>query len=521
MRATRGNPHSATSRRGSLRPFAAVRGEEGFTIVELMVAMLVISIGLVALAVGMTSTLVSTAKVRIREAAVAEANRQIETQRATGYGLLLMNPAGAPTSYTADDGTTYTTLRDTAGTCTACVPYEQTITTANNGQMLVRTVIVPVDDPADGTGAADADQATVNGFLTDYKKVFVEVSTINQAPAITYKMETIIHDLTKDPAIAVQGLHLAIGDADNANAIVENPDLVWTVEIQGAGISGAPLAEGGYDNFALPPGTYTCVIAATPSTRNWHPKPDPALPASSLNSESFGCTVTADQVTTIVRSWQELTCQMSVDVTVTGKLNVLVVSGLDGSAGPGSTVTAVGQSGLPTTPIALVTDPIGLAAFSGLRIGPYKFGVTATTFNSQSDIDRCITTIESDDALTLVLQPVSVPGLTANVFVSVKSTIKGSNTFKAVLTAKANPLPGDVSPTISVTKDLDKNATGIFSFVPRVAGSPYTVQVYCVAKNDNLKTDFGTSATPKAVTAGSTYYFPGPAQTDVFTIDKC
>ena len=76
-----------------MRLFARVRralrrrhgAEDGFTIVEVLAAMMVLTVGIMGLAQLGTGMVVSTLRTRQRENAIAESNRQLETLRASGF----------------------------------------------------------------------------------------------------------------------------------------------------------------------------------------------------------------------------------------------------------------------------------------------------------------------------------------------------------------------------------------------------------------------------------------------------
>jgi prepilin-type N-terminal cleavage/methylation domain-containing protein len=83
-----------------------LRAEEGMTLIELLIAMVVLSIGIAALVAGFSSGVVSINRARVTSTAGTLADQQMELYRQAAFTSL---PIGAqtPTTPTGPDGHTY------------------------------------------------------------------------------------------------------------------------------------------------------------------------------------------------------------------------------------------------------------------------------------------------------------------------------------------------------------------------------------------------------------------------------
>jgi hypothetical protein len=323
-----------------------------------------------------------------------------------------------------------------------------------------------VDDAGDGLGAVDSDHITV-----DYKRVIVQIdSTVG--PAFHYKTETIIHDTSKDPAVAVQGLRVEIRDPTDSNQIVTSPDYDWSLSIAAAGILGEDIEEGTYNNYGLLPGTYTCQIDITSTSADWYPQGSPTA-----TSETFTCVIQAGQVTTVPRYWiQRNVCL--VDATKAGRLWVKVQD-QTGANLANASVDPTPTGGQLVDPLPLPTGSNGEVVFPAVLIGPYNVSVSAVGYQTVSGLGACVNVTDpAGPQVTTSLQPPPPPATTAQVNVGVTFTAKGTWTF--VVALENGPQPYSQSQSIS------QNQTITFSFSP--AFGTYNLRVYCVNKsNQNLK----------------------------------
>jgi Tfp pilus assembly protein PilV len=476
--------------RSRRRPAAT---EQGFAMLEVAIAILILAVGLFAVAQTTVASVSSTLKTRQREAATATVNQRLESLRSNGYANLKLKKGTVPpppTTFKDDDGVTYTTLIDTAGTCTTCVQYHSIITT-NNFTFTAYTIVIGVDDASDGLGLLDKDHQTV-----DFKKVIVQVfsSTVPNS-TFTYKTETIIHDTTQDPVDPVQGLEVQILDQSGAQVIDDN--LVWTISIPLLGILDEEIDEGKWDNFSIAPGTYTCTVTRTESTRDWYPVgTDPATDSTS----NLACTVTAGNITTWATSWTAASDCPATPLKF-GDLDVQVQSAQTGNGIVGATVDPVPTAGQLPDPPPGVTGGLGGVTFTAIPVGAYTLTATATGYTPKSGVAACVTTT-AGATVVISMQPNTF--IPANVQVRVKWTGSGTTTWKVYLNA-----------TTVISQDIGHNLTGVFNFGPP-AGT-YDVKVYCVAKTENLR----EQVLAQTFVAGVTYYYPGPDASKVYSESKC
>jgi prepilin-type N-terminal cleavage/methylation domain-containing protein len=95
-----------------------LRAEEGMTLIELLIAMTVLSIGIAALVAGFSSGIVSINRARTTSTAGALADKQMELYRQAAF-TSLPDPAGPPTvtTPTGPDGHTYWMQVEGGWTC--------------------------------------------------------------------------------------------------------------------------------------------------------------------------------------------------------------------------------------------------------------------------------------------------------------------------------------------------------------------------------------------------------------------
>ena len=93
-----------------------MRAEEGMTLIELLIAMVVMSIGIAALVAGFSSGVVSINRARVTSTAGTLADKQMELYRQAAFTSLPMGLQPA-TSPTGPDGQTYWMQVDGTWTC--------------------------------------------------------------------------------------------------------------------------------------------------------------------------------------------------------------------------------------------------------------------------------------------------------------------------------------------------------------------------------------------------------------------
>jgi len=94
-----------------------MRAEEGMTLIELLIAMVVMSIGIAALVAGFSSGILSINRARLTSTAGSLADRQMELYRQAPFTSLPTTGLQAATTPTGPDGHTYWMQVDGAWTC--------------------------------------------------------------------------------------------------------------------------------------------------------------------------------------------------------------------------------------------------------------------------------------------------------------------------------------------------------------------------------------------------------------------
>jgi type II secretory pathway pseudopilin PulG len=137
-----------------------LRSESGFGLAELVIAMAMLSVALLALVAALSSGIVTLQRSGTAATAGTLADKQMERYRALKYTSIQLDTASVTTAnsdsvYTSGPGNAWNASQVT-GTCTSPVPVEcqpkQTVTGPDNHQYRIDTYIV-YDTPADPDGA--------------------------------------------------------------------------------------------------------------------------------------------------------------------------------------------------------------------------------------------------------------------------------------------------------------------------------------------------------------------------------
>ncbi|MGH3066286.1 MAG: type IV pilus modification PilV family protein [Gaiellaceae bacterium] len=139
-----------------------LRGQEGFALIEMLIAIVVINVGLLAILLALQSGMITLRTSAERSTASAVADRQIERYRALAFAAIYLDAtlaAPAATDSTYETDTAYSASQVTQ-TCTplsaACTP-SQTVTGPDGRSYRVDTYIVW----ATPVGGAAVKQVTV------------------------------------------------------------------------------------------------------------------------------------------------------------------------------------------------------------------------------------------------------------------------------------------------------------------------------------------------------------------------
>ena len=119
-----------------------LRAEEGMTLIELLIAMTVMSIGIAALVAGFSSGIVSINRARTTSTAGTLADQQMELYRQASF-TSLPTTLQSPTTPTGPDGQTYWMQVDGAWTCAVGTYSAGTCSLIRSIAALTILVIIP------------------------------------------------------------------------------------------------------------------------------------------------------------------------------------------------------------------------------------------------------------------------------------------------------------------------------------------------------------------------------------------
>jgi type II secretory pathway pseudopilin PulG len=99
---------------------ARLRQEDGFGLIELLMAMVMLNVGILAMVAALNSGVVSLGRASHASTASALADQQMELYRGLTYGCIYLSAAGGTTNWTGDasfnTGTLVTSSQSTCGT---------------------------------------------------------------------------------------------------------------------------------------------------------------------------------------------------------------------------------------------------------------------------------------------------------------------------------------------------------------------------------------------------------------------
>lgn len=130
-----------------------MRDEGGFALVEMLVAIVVINVGLLAILLSLTSGMTTLRRSAETSTASAIADRQLERYRAVAFTSIYLDTASlaaADSTYTSDAAYSASQVNQTCGTLTAACTPSQTVTGPDGRSYRVDTYIVWTT-PAGGT----------------------------------------------------------------------------------------------------------------------------------------------------------------------------------------------------------------------------------------------------------------------------------------------------------------------------------------------------------------------------------
>lgn len=130
-----------------------VRGEGGFALVEMLIAIVVINIGLLAMLLALTSGVTTLRRSAETSTASALADKQLEKYRAVTFTSIYLDTAAlaaTDSTYRSDAAYSASQVNQTCGTLTAVCTPSQTVTGPDGRSYRVDTYIVWAT-PAGGT----------------------------------------------------------------------------------------------------------------------------------------------------------------------------------------------------------------------------------------------------------------------------------------------------------------------------------------------------------------------------------
>ena len=130
-----------------------LRDEQGFALVEMLIAIVVINIGLLAILLSLTSGMTTLRRSAETSTASAIADRQLERYRAVAFTSVYLDTtalAATDSTYSSDAAYSASQVNQACGTLTALCAPTQTVTGPDGRSYRVDTYIVSVT-PAGGT----------------------------------------------------------------------------------------------------------------------------------------------------------------------------------------------------------------------------------------------------------------------------------------------------------------------------------------------------------------------------------
>ena len=134
---------------------ARMRREGGFALIEMLIAIVVINIGILAILLALTSGVTTLRRSAETSTASAIADRQLERYRAVAYSSIYLDtaavdPAATDSTYELDAAYSGSQVNQSCGTLTPVCTPTQTVTGPDGRSYRIDTYIVSVT-PAGGT----------------------------------------------------------------------------------------------------------------------------------------------------------------------------------------------------------------------------------------------------------------------------------------------------------------------------------------------------------------------------------
>jgi type II secretory pathway pseudopilin PulG len=181
------------------RVAARLRREEGFGLVELLIAMLVMALGIMAIVAGFSSGMVALGNASRTSTAGALADRQMEAYRALAYATIRLGTATTDATHNADPAYDPLWSVPTDAACASstptCMPVQTQATglTAPDGRSYRLDTYIAWSCPVGTLTGSAASPACSGGFARPVKQIAVVVRDA-ATPSKTYVRETSTFD---------------------------------------------------------------------------------------------------------------------------------------------------------------------------------------------------------------------------------------------------------------------------------------------------------------------------------------
>jgi type II secretory pathway pseudopilin PulG len=154
------------------------RGEDGFGLIELLIAMVVLNVGILAIVAAFNSGIVSLARAAHISTAATLADAQMEWYRGAIYGCIYENlPGGTDTTYTSDAAYD-STFGITSGSSCSTAPSNALLSSTvgpDHHRYRVDTYVVWACSVGSPSGTSSSPSCTSSGSGRPVKKVTVVV----------------------------------------------------------------------------------------------------------------------------------------------------------------------------------------------------------------------------------------------------------------------------------------------------------------------------------------------------------
>jgi type II secretory pathway pseudopilin PulG len=164
-----------------------LRSEQGFGLIELLMAMVMLNIGILAIVAAFNSGIVTLNRASRSSTAAALADKIMESYRATTYGCIYQNTPPTDSTYTGDTAYSGTYGLSTGSTCSSApLPASSSQTGADHKNYRVDTYVVWSCSTGSPSGTSSAPTCLTAGSGRPLKKGTVVVRDAAKLTARPY-----------------------------------------------------------------------------------------------------------------------------------------------------------------------------------------------------------------------------------------------------------------------------------------------------------------------------------------------